>query len=428
MVDVARVNMFGMPVGTFRWDESYQVARFEYDRRFVGKGLEPSPLMMPVQEGRVYSFAGLNRDTYMGLPGMLADSLPDTYGRALFDRWLALTGRISGNPVESLCFLGKRCMGALEFEPAIEQAYDPNQRFEINALVDVAREAMTQKSSFGANLTNDAKSAIEAILRLGTSAGGQRAKAIIAYNKATGEVLSGQVEAPEGFDYYLIKLDGVSASAGFRETENYGRLEYSFYRLARLCGIEMTECSLIEENGRAHFLTKRFDRAHGRKLHMQTLCGLAHYDYQLKRGYSYEQAFNVMRALHLSYSEAKEMFRRMVFNVAVRNQDDHTKNISFLMGEDGKWRLSPAYDLGYAYNPNGGWTSMHQMSVNGKFEGITRTDLYAFALANNIKDAIEVINEVADSVAQWPRIALECGVPKEMVDGIVKNMTDVTKP
>ena len=427
MVDVARVNMFGMPVGTFRWDESYQVARFEYDRRFVGKGLEPSPLMMPVQEGRVYSFAGLNRDTYMGLPGMLADSLPDTYGRALFDRWLALTGRISGNPVESLCFLGKRCMGALEFEPAIEQAYDPNQRFEINALVDVAREAMAQKSSFGANLTNDAKSAIAAILRLGTSAGGQRAKAIIAYNKATGEVRSGQVEAPEGFDYYLIKLDGVSASAGFRETENYGRLEYSFYRLARLCGIEMTECSLIEENGRAHFLTKRFDRAHGRKLHMQTLCGLAHYDYQLKRGYSYEQAFNVMRALHLSYSEAKEMFRRMVFNVAVRNQDDHTKNISFLMGEDGKWRLSPAYDLGYAYNPNGGWTSMHQMSVNGKFEGITRTDLYAFALANNIKDAIEVINEVADSVAQWPRIALECGVPKEMVDGIVKNMTDVTK-
>ena len=427
MVDVARVNMFGMPVGTFRWDESYQVARFEYDRRFVGKGLEPSPLMMPVQEGRVYSFAGLNRDTYMGLPGMLADSLPDTYGRALFDRWLALTGRISGNPVESLCFLGKRCMGALEFEPAIEQAYDPNQRFEINALVDVAREAMTQKSSFGANLTNDAKSAIAAILRLGTSAGGQRAKAIIAYNKATGEVRSGQVEAPEGFDYYLIKLDGVSASAGFRETENYGRLEYSFYRLARLCGIEMTECSLIEENGRAHFLTKRFDRAHGRKLHMQTLCGLAHYDYQLKRGYSYEQAFNVMRALHLSYSEAKEMFRRMVFNVAVRNQDDHTKNISFLMGEDGKWRLSPAYDLGYAYNPNGGWTSMHQMSVNGKFEGITRTDLYSFALANNIKDAIEVINEVADSVAQWPRIALECGVPKEMVDGIVKNMTDVTK-
>ena len=425
MVDVARVNMFGMPVGTFRWDESYQVARFEYDRSFVGKGLEPSPLMMPVREGRVYSFAGLNRDTYMGLPGMLADSLPDTYGRALFDRWLALTGRISGNPVESLCFLGKRCMGALEFEPALELAYDPNQRFEIDALVDVAREAMTRKTSFGTNLTDDTKSAIAAILRLGTSAGGQRAKAIIAYNKATGEVRSGQVEAPEGFDYYLIKLDGVSATAGFRETENFGRLEYSFYRLARVCGIEMMESSLIEENGRAHFLTRRFDRENGRKLHMQTLCGLAHYDYQLKRGYSYEQAFNVMRALHLSYSEAKEVFRRMVFNVAVRNQDDHTKNISFLMGEDGKWRLSPAYDIGYAYNPEGGWTSMHQMSVNGKFEGIGRADLLAFAQANNIKDASGVIDEVVDGVAQWPRIAQECDVPKEMVEGIVKNMIQI---
>ena len=427
MVDVARVNMFGMPVGTFRWDERYQVARFEYDRRFIGKGLEPSPLMMPVREGREYSFTGLNRDTFMGLPGMLADSLPDTYGRALFNRWLALTGRISGNPVESLCFLGKRCMGALEFEPAIEPAYDSNQRFEIDALVDVAREALTQKTSFEANLAEDTKEAIAAILRLGTSAGGQRAKAIIAYNKVTGEVRSGQVDAPEGFDYYLIKLDGVSAKAGFRETENYGRLEYSFYRLARLCGIEMTECSLIEENGRAHFLTKRFDREQGRKLHMQTLCGLAHYDYQLKRGYSYEQAFNVMRALHLTYAEAKEMFRRMVFNVAVRNQDDHTKNISFLMGEDGKWRLSPAYDMGYAYNPDGGWTSMHQMSVNGKFEGITRSDLLAFASANNIKDAAGVIDEVADCVAQWPRIAQECGVPKEMVEGIVKNMVPERK-
>ena len=316
-------------------------------------------------------------------------------------------------------------MGALEFEPALELAYDPNQRFEIDALVDVAREAMTRKTSFGTNLTDDTKSAIAAILRLGTSAGGQRAKAIIAYNKATGEVRSGQVEAPEGFDYYLIKLDGVSATAGFRETENFGRLEYSFYRLARVCGIEMMESSLIEENGRAHFLTRRFDRENGRKLHMQTLCGLAHYDYQLKRGYSYEQAFNVMRALHLSYSEAKEMFRRMVFNVAVRNQDDHTKNISFLMGEDGKWRLSPAYDIGYAYNPEGGWTSMHQMSVNGKFEGIGRADLLAFAQANNIKDASGVIDEVVDGVAQWPRIAQECDVPKEMVEGIVKNMIQI---
>lgn len=422
MVDVARVNMFGRPVGTFRWDERYQVAQFEYDRSFVGRGLEPSPLMMPVRDGRVYSFAGLNRETFMGLPGLLADSLPDTYGRALFDRWLVLMGRTSSNPVESLCFLGKRCMGALEFEPAIDTGYNLQQRFEIDSLVDVAREALSDKASFGVNLNDDRKEAIAEILRLGTSAGGQRAKAIIALNKATGEVRSGQVEAPEGFDYYLIKLDGVSEKAGFRETENYGRLEYSFYKLVKTCGIEMTECSLLEENGRAHFLTKRFDREGGRKVHMQTLCAMAHYDFRLLRGYSYEQAFGVMRSLRLSYAEAREMFRRMVFNVVVRNQDDHTKNISFLMGEDGKWRLSPAYDMGYAYNPNGGWTAMHQMSVNGKFDGISRADLLSFASANGVKDGAEVIDQVCDAAAHWPEMAGDCGVPEEMIKGIVGNM------
>lgn len=422
MVDVAKVNMFGIPVGTFSWDERYEVVRFEYDHSFVGRGLEPSPLMMPVREGRTYSFANLDRETFQGLPGMLADSLPDTYGRALFDRWLALTGRTSGNPIESLCFLGKRCMGALEFEPAIETSYDPDAKFEIDKLVEVASEALNQKSSFGANLNDDKKAAIAEILRLGTSAGGQRAKAIIAYNKETGEVRSGQVEAPAGFDYYLIKLDGVSAKAGFRETENFGRLEYSFYKLAQACGIEMSECSLIEESGRAHLLTKRFDRKEGKKVHMQTLCGIAHFDYRLHRAYSYEQAFNVMRALRLSYPEATEMFRRMVFNVVVRNQDDHTKNISFLMEEDGKWRLSPAYDMGYAYNPKGGWTATHQMSINGKFDDITRNDMLTFASMNNIKDATSIIDEVCEAASHWTEISKECGVPSVMTDTIVANM------
>ena len=422
MVDVAKVNMFGIPVGTFSWDERYEVVRFEYDRSFIGRGLEPSPLMMPVREGRVYSFANLGKDTFQGLPGMLADSLPDTYGRALFDRWLSLTGRTSGNPIESLCFLGKRCMGALEFEPAIEIPYNQEAKFEIDKLVEVARDALAEKTSFGTNLSDDKKAAIAEILRLGTSAGGQRAKAIIAYNKETGEVRSGQVEAPAGFDYYLIKLDGVSAKAGFRETENYGRLEYSFYKLAKACGIEMSECSLIEENGRAHFLTRRFDRKGGKKVHMQTLCGIAHFDYRLHRAYSYEQAFNVMRALRLSYAEARDMFRRMVFNVVVRNQDDHTKNISFLMEEDGKWRLSPAYDMGYAYNPEGGWTSTHQMSINGKFDDITRNDMLTFASMNNIKDATSIIDEVREAASHWTEIAKECGVPSIMTDAIEANM------
>lgn len=422
MVDVAKVNMFGLPVGTFRWDDQYDVVRFEYDSHFVGRGLEPSPLMMPVREGRVYSFANLDKETFKGLPGMLADSLPDTYGRVLFDRWLALTGRTSSNPVETLCFLGKRCMGALEFEPAMDLPYDPHARFEIDSLVHVASDALAEKFSFGVNLNEDKKAAMAEILRLGTSAGGQRAKAIIAYNNKTGEVRSGQVEAPEGFDYYLIKLDGVSAIAGFRETGNYGRLEYSFYELAKACGIDMSDCSLIEENGRAHFLTKRFDRENGKKIHMQTLCGIAHYDYRIHRAYSYEQALGVMRALRLPYSAATEMFRRMVFNVVVRNQDDHTKNISFLMDENGKWRLSPAYDMGYAYNPNGGWTATHQMSINGKFDGISREDLIVFARQNNIKDAETIIEEVREAASRWPQIAKACGIPQEMVDRIKGNM------
>jgi serine/threonine-protein kinase HipA len=421
MVDVAKVSMFGIPVGTFNWDSRYEVARFEYDHSFIGLGIEPSPLMMPVQEGRVYSFANLGRDTYQGLPGMLADSLPDTYGRALFDRWLALMGRTSGNPIESLCFLGKRCMGALEFEPATDLSYNPHMKIEIDRLVEVAREALTEKSAFGTNLNDDRKAAVAEILRLGTSAGGQRAKAIIAYNKETGEVRSGQVEAPEGFDYYIIKLDGVSAKAGFRETENYGRLEYSFYKLAKECGIEMTECFIIEENGRAHFLTKRFDRKDGKKVHMQTLCGIAHFDYRLHRAYSYEQAFNVMRALRLSYAEARQMFRRMVFNVMIRNQEDHTKNISFLMEEDGKWHLSPAYDMGYAYNPNGGWTATHQMSINGKYDDITRNDLLTFASQNNIKDATSIIDEVCEATSHWGAIAKDCGVPDSVIDKIKRN-------
>ena len=408
MVDVARVNLYGQPIGSVRWDQKYEVAQFEYDPGFVRQGIEPSPLMMPVREGRVYSFGDLDETTFKGLPGMLADSLPDTYGRALFERWLALTGRTSGNSIEALCFLGKRCMGALEFEPAID-AVDTDIRIEVDALVNVAREALADKSSFNVNISSDKKAAIAEILRLGTSAGGQRAKAIIAYNKETGEIRSGQVEAPVGFDYYIIKLDGVSATAGFRETENFGRLEYSFSRLVKECGIEMTECSLIEENGRAHFLTKRFDRINGEKVHMQTLCALAHFDYRLLRAYSYEQAFAVMRGLRLTYKEAQEMFRRMVFNVVVRDRG-------------GKWRLSPAYDMGYAYNPDGQWTSAHQMSINGKFSGITKDDLLECAAKNNIKNATRIIDEVCQAASKWPEIARECEVPQKMIEEIRPNM------
>ena len=313
-------------------------------------------------------------------------------------------------------------MGALEFEPVLGTVFDEDKNIEIDSLIEVAKEALHEKNEFATNMNEDRKAAIAEILRLGTSAGGQRAKAIISYNKNTGEVRSGQIDVPPGFDYYLIKLDGVSAKAGFKETENFGRLEYSFYQLVKECGIDMSECSLIEENGRAHFLTKRFDREGGKKIHMQTLCGIAHYDYRIHRAYSYEQAFSVMRALRLTYSEAQEMFRRMVFNVILRNQDDHTKNISFLMDDKGKWKLSPAYDMGYAYNPKGGWTATHQMSINGKFDDITRQDLLECAAKNNIKDANVIIDRVKEAASRWHTIAYECGVPKEMINTIVPNL------
>ncbi len=422
MVDIARVNLYGQQIGSVSWDAKRNLALFEYTNNFIGRGIQPSPILMPVQQGRIYSFGDIGKETFKGLPGMLADSLPDTYGRALFDRWLALTGRDSGNAVETLCFLGKRCMGALEFEPAMDTPYGNDVKIELDSLVEVASEALAEKEDFGANLTEDKKAAIAEIVRLGTSAGGQRAKAIIAYNKETGEVRSGQISAPDGFDYYLIKLDGVTAEAGFRETQNFGRLEYSFFQLVRECGIEMSDCSLIEENGRAHFLTKRFDRVNGEKVHMQTLCGIAHYDYRMPRSYSYEQALNIMRALRLPYSQAQEMFRRMVFNVVVRNQDDHTKNISFLMDKNGKWRLSPAYDMGFAYNPKGGWTAQHQMSINGKFDDITRKDMLEFGHRNNIKEAAEIIERVTETAARWPVIAKECEVPQLMINSILPEM------
>lgn len=422
MINLARVTIFGKELGFLRWDTNVNSAKFEYAESFLRQGLEPSPLMMPVQRGRIYSFPQLNPDVFKGLPGMLADSLPDTYGRALFDKWLSLNGRTSSNPVETLCFMGKRSMGALEFEPAVGMGTKSIGSIEIDSLVQVASEALSIKENFLTNINDDRKQAISDILQLGTSAGGQRAKAVIAYNRTTGEVRSGQAEAQDGFEYYLIKLDGVSAELGFRETQNFGRLEYSFYQLAKECGIEMTESSIVEENGRAHFLTKRFDREGRDKLHMQTLCGLAHFDFHLKRGYSYEQAFDILRNMNLPYSQSEELFKRMVLNVAIRNQDDHTKNISFLMDKDGRWRLSPAYDVNYSYNPAGEWTSTHQMSINGKFEDINRKDLIEVAVRNGIKDAGSIIDMICEKTSQWKNTALNCGVPKEMIQTIESNM------
>lgn len=418
MITFADVYLWGQHAGTVAWDENYQAGSFEYTPEFANGTLDISPLMMPIRQRQVYQFQSLPRDTFIGLPGLLADALPDAFGKALLDRWLTSVGRTFANPVERLCYQGKRSMGALEFVPAQDNYLEQGAKLEIDSLVEVAREVLNEKKKLDVNINEDTKEAIANIIRVGTSAGGQRAKAVIAYNDATGEVRSGQIDVPDGFSHWLLKLDGVT-NAELGDPKHYGQIEYVYHLMARAAGINMSECRLLEENGRAHFMTRRFDRVNGNeKVHMQTLCGIAHYDYKMLHAYSYEQVFQVMRRLRLPYSQAEEMYRRMVFNVIARNQDDHTKNISFLMDKKGLWSLSPAYDMSWAYNPAGAWTSMHQMSINNKWGDITREDLLAIAKNVNIRKANEIIEQVKGGVAKWNRLATEYGVPQDMIKAI----------
>ena len=420
MVNLANVKIWDNLVGYLLWHEETESATFEYAPEFKRLGLDLSPIEMPISQQRVFAFSNISRETFLGLPGLFADSLPDAYGKALLDRWLASNGRHFANPVERLCYQGKRSMGALEFEPAQNDYLETGSNIEIDSLVATAREVLNQKEAFSTNMT-DTKEALINIIKVGTSAGGQRAKAIIAYNDETKEVRSGQIEAPDGFEHWLLKLDGVTNSE-LGDPQHYGKIEYVYHLMAKEAGIEMSECRLLEENGRAHFMTKRFDRHKNRKIHMQTLCGIAHYDYKMLRGYSYEQAFQVMRRLRLPYNQAEEMYRRMVFNVIARNQDDHTKNISFLMNRSGKWALSPAYDVSWAYNPQGNWTSKHQMSINNKWDEITRTDLIAVAKNMNIKRPELIIEQVIDAVNLWYKFAKEYDIPNDTIEQIGKTL------
>lgn len=425
MVTLANINIWGQRAGVVMWNENTQSAIFEYDPAFERSGLDLSPILMPLSPHRSYQFTSISHETYMGLPGLLADALPDAYGKALLDRWLVTIGRTLANPVERLCYQGKRSMGALEFEPAQDKFLDKDSKIEIDSLVDVARQALSQKAELDTNLSQDRKAALINIIKVGTSAGGQRAKAVIAYNEKTQEVHSGQVDAPVGFEHWLLKLDGVT-NQELGDPKFYGLIEYAYYLMAKDAGIEMMPCRILSENGRSHFMTKRFDRIGGKdKLHMQTLCGIAHYDYKMLRAYSYEQAFQVMRQMRLPYIQAEEMFRRMVFNVVARNQDDHTKNISFLMDKKGKWRLSPAYDLTWSYNPEGKWTSQHQMSINNKWTDITMDDLLTVAYAINIKKPREIIEKTIEVVAHWADYATPLGIPKQTIKTI--NSTLITR-
>ncbi len=422
--DNALIRIWGDIVGAVSWDRSRGFATFEYEPRFLNKGLDLSPRMMPLHEAQagntLFEFRTLPRETFMGLPGLLADSLPDRFGNRVVDTWLVRQGRTAEDfsPVERLCYTGIRGMGALEFEPAIDSGVDESVPVEVSKLVELAGKILHERSSLLTSLDDD--EAILDIFRVGTSAGGARPKAIIALNDNTKEIRSGQVEAPRGFDYWIHKFDGVKDES-LGDPEGYGLIEYAYHKMAAAAGIIMTECRIYKENGRAHFITRRFDRTHHRgKLHLQSLCGIAHFDYNAAGEYAYEQAFQVIRQLRLSYQDTEQLFRRMVFNILSRNQDDHTKNIAFLMDKEGKWGLSPAFDVIYAHNPGGQWTNTHQMSVNGKRTDFIKDDLLAVADEAGVNKPDEIIEQVADSVTQWPKIASEAGVPKDRIDSIGK--------
>ncbi|OGR07561.1 MAG: toxin HipA [Deltaproteobacteria bacterium RIFOXYD12_FULL_50_9] len=422
---VAKITLWGQSVGAVAWDNEKGLAFFEYDQKFLKEGLNIAPLTMDIANAKdvVFSFPILNRDTFKRLPGLLADVLPDKYGNAIIDAWLARQGRDarSFSPVERLCYTGKRGMGALEFAPDTVKGLNKSVSVEIKEITQLAHKIMSRQASLDVNLNdNDPENeeAMRDIIRIGTSAGGARPKAIIAMNKE-GHVLSGQAKAPNGYDYWILKLDGV-ADLELGEPRNYGRIEYAYHLMAKAAGIKMTECRLHKENGRAHFLTKRFDRANGDKVHMQTLCGIAHYDFNMAGAYGYEQAFDVMRRLGLDHAQAVQQYKRMVFNVLARNQDDHTKNITFLMDKEGKWSLSPAYDVTYSHNPKGDWTNQHQMTINGKRDHFILDDLVGVGKAIKLSNPMLVISEVFDAVVSWPEFADEAGVPKETAENIKK--------
>jgi serine/threonine-protein kinase HipA len=422
MITVARVLLWGDFVGAVLWDETTGTASFEYDRAFAAKGLDLSPIHMPVSAPRIYSFGSLSRDTFMGLPGLLADSLPDAYGKAMLDRWLAYNSRTAANPVERLCYQAGRSMGALEFEPAQRIIENDTEQIEVASLVEVARQVLDNKKKLRVNFGDNVPQSLSTIISVGTSAGGARAKAVIAFNEKTKDVRSGQIAAPEGYSHWLIKLDGVTNNA-LGDPRYYGLIEYAYYQLAIRAGITMAESRLLEEGGRSHFLTKRFDRVgSNEKLHVQTLCGLAHFDYRMLRAYSYEQLFEVMRFLKLPYNQQEEMFRRMVFNIVARNQDDHTKNTSFIMNRLGEWSLSPAYDLTWAFNPSGEWTASHQLSIGNKWDDFTHADLVDFGRRCDINRPEDIIKQVKEAVSMWETIARELSIPETQVRRIEKTL------
>ncbi len=429
MVTDAKVNLWGKTIGAVSWLKNDRIAVFQYTPEFITSNIQIAPLMMPLREAP-YSFPALDHETFRGLPGLLADSLPDRFGNTLIDAWLGSQGRAleDFNPVERLCCIGNRGMGALEFEPAIKKFLTGSAIPDIAELVEVAQRILENKSRLsGTFIGKDDQKAIGDIIRVGTSAGGARAKAILAWNPETGEFRSGQLKTAKGFEYWIMKLDGVSDNySGLpEESPGYGKIEYVYHLTAKDAGIEMTDCRLHKEGGRSHFMTRRFDRTeNGGKLHLQTLGGIAHFDFRKPAVYSYEMVFRILKQLKTEVTDFEQLFLRAVFNVVGRNNDDHVKNISFLMDKIGNWKLAQAYDLTYSWNPYGMWTSRHQMSINGKWENVTRDDLITLAEKADIKKkkAEQYIENVLKAFGKWRILARDNEIDEERTAYIEKNL------
>ena len=396
---------------------------FQYSPDFLQTGIALSPLLMPL-ENRVFEFDErvYSPQTFRGLPPLIADSLPDDFGNKMLSQWL-VKNNISQNalhPLEKLCYVGKRGMGALEYEPSYERE-DFNDNVSIADLLTVANEVYFHKTNEAIPL-NDYSQSLSTLLRIGSSVGGARAKALIAINEKTQEIKAGDILQGEDYEYYLIKFDGLKDGKEI-EPGGYGILEFIYHKMAVDSKIEMTECRLLAENGRSHFLTKRFDRTGGNKIHTSTLCGMAGVDFRQPNLIGYEDVFRILNLLNMDYSQKEQLFRRMVFNVLAFNHDDHTKNISF-MYEGDKWQLAPAYDMVFAFDPESYWLRNHNININGKNNNITTDDILTVGEKFGIKKKEGILADIAEVIRNFRYYADKYSYPKigaNAIDQILQN-------
>lgn len=435
VMSVIRVLYKNQEVGAISYNPATGLSAFEYTPAFIRSGIELSPIKMPLAS-RIYSFPALNHETYKGLPGLIADSLPDDFGNAILNAWMASQGKQPADitPLQRLQYTGKRGMGALEYAPATQlKSLNASQPIEIQSLVDIAQQVLDSRATFALELDREGeenREAMMALLAVGMSAGGARPKAILAFNDDFTQVRSGQTtQIPEGFTHYLLKFDGVTEQGKDRETfgdpQGFGAMEYVYHRMAVACGIHMMPCHLLNEGDRRHFITQRFDRIGNLKLHVQTLNGLAHVDYKQPGSFSYAELFAVARQLKLPPDDARQLFKRMVFNLVARNHDDHSKNFAFLLNETNQWSLAPAYDLAYSYKPGSNWVNSHWMSLNGKRDDFIRADFHSLEKVSPLfsKSWInQVLDETLEQVARWEILAREHDVPPLLIRAISKNL------